>query len=185
MLENLTRTTCQVFQCGRYTLLNYSHNKTNDNKKEGADMESKDYRLNDMKSAMCHVNIKRFCDADEDGSITVELWSYYTKVVTITYTAFEGVCSVRSQGYFSPSTARHINRFTNEFLGENLYSDIKSACGKDCGRMKIISVFNLEDEPTARTAFCRALETYHVYGKRFRDYTKSEVERFKAYYGMW
>lgn len=148
-------------------------------------MESKDYRLNDMKSAMCHVNIKRFCDADEDDSITVELWSYYTKVLTITYTRFDDICSVRSRGYFSPTTARHINRFTSEFLGKNLYADIKSACGKDCGTMKIISVFSLEDNPKGYLAFARALESYSTEGKRFRDYTKSETERFKAYYGMW
>lgn len=141
-------------------------------------MESKDYRLNDMKSAMCHVKIKRFCGPQEDGSIMVELWSYYTKVVTIK--AFDGVCEVRSRGYFSRSTMKHINRFTTEFLGENLYWHIKRICGKDCGDMVFVCTFDLEQESNARKALARALETYYTSGKHFTDYTKSEVERFNA-----
>lgn len=147
-------------------------------------MESKDYKLNDMKSAMCHVTIKRFCDPKEDGTIIIELWSYYTNVVTITCNAF-GVCLVESQGYFSPSTTRHINRFTSEFLGKNMYYDIKSICGEDCGGMIPVTKFNLEDNTTERKALARALEIYHTSGKRFNDYTKSQIERFKAYHGMW
>ena len=150
-------------------------------------MKSKDYRLNGMKSAMCHVKITRFCDPKEDGSIIVELWSYYTKVVTIKankkvgkYYVFDNVCEVRSRGYFSRSTMRHINCFTTEFLGENLYWYIKRICGKDCSDLVFVCMFDLDKEPNARKALARALETYHASGKHFTDYTKSEVERFNA-----
>ena len=143
-------------------------------------MEVNDYRLNDAKGSMCHVVIKRFTDSGEDGSITVELWSYYTNVMRITYTVPDECYTAFARGTFSTSTGRHINRFTNEFLGDNLYFHVKDACGKDCGRLKCVLSVGKTNNAKAKQYFTRALANYSSSGKRFHDYTKSEIERFNA-----
>lgn len=83
--------------------------------------DRKDYRLASMPSAQCHV---RFYYSD--GELE-EVWlvSYNTTVIVIsglnTSNPYWG-CS----GVYSKTTARHINRFTSEFLGENLYQTAKN-----------------------------------------------------------
>ena len=91
-------------------------------------MEKKDFRLSSMPSAMCHVTIKRFGETCEEQSISVELWSYYTHVLTIYYHADDQSLELHASGVYSRTTAKHINRFTTEFLGENLYHLVKSVC---------------------------------------------------------
>ena len=93
-------------------------------------MEKKDYRLASMPSAMCHVIIKRYGETCEEQAISVELWSYYTHVLTIDYHAHDQSFELHASGTYSVTIARHINRFTREFLGENLYHSIKNVCSK-------------------------------------------------------
>lgn len=150
-------------------------------------MEEKDYRLSSMPSAMCHVQIKRFGERCEEQSIEVNLWSYYTHVLTINYFADSQRLELSATGTYSTTTARHINRFTAEFLGRNYYHEIKSACDKN-------RRFNYDDFPvTVELAnsefelgcFFKALDYYAKDGKRFYDYTKSEIERFNAHRWGW
>lgn len=102
--------------------------------------EIKRFRLDSMPSAQCHVEIEH----SEQGINRIKLISYETNVVEIVIInseslrekyKFAGVvycspgngswsynCSDRT---YSPTTARHINRFTNEFFGENMYHQVK------------------------------------------------------------
>lgn len=78
----------------------------------------KDYKLESMPYAKCHVNIK----STVGGLLTITLISYATPVVSITTTG-----TVRRLWFsMTPTTARHINRFTREFTGCNMYHEIKA-----------------------------------------------------------
>lgn len=78
------------------------------------------YRLASMPSAQCHVNFHY-----HDGILSsVTLVSYSTTVIAITGLDEDDPwwsCS----GTYSKTTARHIGRFTSEFLGSNLYHTAK------------------------------------------------------------
>ncbi len=80
----------------------------------------KQFRMHSMPSAQCHVNITH----TEDGA-EVELVSYNTSVCVIHESSY-GIILYCS-GTYSNTTARHINRFTAEFLGSSRYFDCKSA----------------------------------------------------------
>ena len=86
--------------------------------------ETNYYRLNSMPSAQCHIKITR-----DDIKIIVELVSYSTSVLRLTYDptdeTVESNLTMQSTGTYSNTTARHINRFTREFLGKNMYHRIK------------------------------------------------------------
>ena len=144
-------------------------------------MEKKDYRLASMPYAMCHVVIKRSGESCEEQTISVELWSYYTHVLTIDYHAESQRFELRASGTYSVSTAKHINRFTREFLGENLYHAVKSACLKSDEEFPLVLALDRTNNSTAKQAFLTALKPYVDHGKRFYDYTKSEIERFNAH----
>ena len=148
-------------------------------------MEKKDYRLDSMPSAMCHVVIKRYGETCEEQAISVELWSYYTHVLTIDYHADDQSFDLHASGTYSVTTARHINRFTKEFLGENLYHSVKSVCSKSDEEFPLVLALDCTNNKTAEQAFFKALERYSNYGKRFYDYTKSEKERFNAHSWGW
>lgn len=102
--------------------------------------EIKRFRLDSMPNAQCHVSI----EYSEQGINCIKLVSYETNVVEIVIInneslrekyKFAGVvyCSPGngSDSYncsdwtYSPTTARHINRFTREFFGENMYYQVK------------------------------------------------------------
>lgn len=83
---------------------------------------AKQYRLLSMPSAQCRVYIMRF----DDGSVSVELISYDTSVLILNYNPDVGA-ALYCSGTYSTTTARHINRFTREFCGENKYHVCKSA----------------------------------------------------------
>lgn len=83
---------------------------------------SKQYRLMSMPKAQCRVYLKRL----DDGSVSLELISCETSVLIANYTPGVGgvlYCS----GTYSVTTARHINRFTRELFGENIFYACKSA----------------------------------------------------------
>ena len=146
-------------------------------------MEKKDYRLSSMPSAMCHVVIKRYGETCEEQVISVELWSYYTHVLTIDYHADDQSFELHASGTYSRTTARHINRFTREFLGEDLYHEIKRVCAKSDEEFPL--AFDHINNISSERAFFKALHNYYNYGKRFHDYTKSEIERFNAHSWGW
>lgn len=83
--------------------------------------DRKDYRLASMPGAQCHV---RFYYSN---GVLEEVWlvSYNTVVITISGLETSNPywsCS----GVYSRTTARHIGRFTQEFLGSNLYQTAKT-----------------------------------------------------------
>ena len=85
---------------------------------------AKQYRLLSMPHAQCRVYIKRY----EDGSVSVELVSYITSTLIIHYNPrLDTKAALYCSGTYSVTTARHINRFTREFCGDNKYHECKSA----------------------------------------------------------
>lgn len=84
-------------------------------------MESNRYRLESMQHAECHVTIQR----RDLNDFEARLISYQTVVLVAHHTndGVELLCS----GTYCVTTARHINRFTTEFFGKNLYHGCKRA----------------------------------------------------------
>lgn len=147
-------------------------------------MEKKDYRLISMPSAMCHVSIERSAESCADQPIEVNLWSYYTNVLTISFSENQRL-ELYATGTYSATTARHINRFTKEFFGENLYHSVKCVCSKSDEELPLVLAIDCTTNKSAKEIFFKALERYSKYGKRFYDYTKSEKERFNAHRWGW
>ena len=85
-------------------------------------ISSRQYRLLSMPHAQCRVYIKRF----DDGGVSVELVSYETSVLIINSNPSVGT-ALYCSGTYTATTARHINRFTREFCGDNKYHQCKSA----------------------------------------------------------
>lgn len=83
---------------------------------------AKQFRLLSMPSAQCRVYIKCF----DDASVSVELISYDTSVCLVNYNPVNGA-ELLCSGTYSVTTARHINRFTREFCGENKYHECKAS----------------------------------------------------------
>ena len=80
------------------------------------------YRLHSMPAAQCHIEI------DEDTRMmVVNLVSYATWVLSVRLDKETSDFGVWTSGTYSVTTARHINRFTTEFLGTNHYFSVKSA----------------------------------------------------------
>lgn len=86
---------------------------------------TKKYKLKSMPSAQTHVEIER---ALMDGHL-VNIWlvSYKTPVLCINLNDETGeiTLGVCCRVDYSRTTARHVNRFTTEFFGENLYHQLK------------------------------------------------------------
>lgn len=109
-------------------------------------MTSNRFRLESMPKAQCHVTIQRRSINDFEA----RLISYDTVVLVARHTndGVELLCS----GTYSPTTGRHINRFTTEFFGRNLYHPCKQSTD-DSGAFRVVSIFT---------------------------YTSPEAERFRA-----
>ena len=151
--------------CGRYTLLNDSHidrTKTkNDNKKEGVIMYpvTRKYRLNSMGYAQCHVAITNDMNCD---SVSIELISYSTSVckIILSRSSVGKTAELFASGTYSVTTARHINRFTKEFCGCNLYHEVKKTCGA-YGEYKKVCDINFND------AMSEAVQYMNGYSTRY------------------
>ena len=79
------------------------------------------YHLMSMPSASCHVNFYR-----NNGVLAkVELVSYNTVMLTAEYDSSDVKLTVNYHVDCSATTARHVNRFTTELTGTNLYHDLK------------------------------------------------------------
>ena len=82
------------------------------------------YKLRSMPYASCKVAI---CFNDNNAVYSVGLISYNTLVLKV-----HGNELWRTWQGYSATTARHINRFTHEFFGENLYHAWKALDSDDC-----------------------------------------------------
>lgn len=108
--------------------------------------EIKRFRLDSMPNAQCHVII----EYSEQGINRIGLVSYETNVIEISILNSErakerfhfaglvhcypgnGSWSYNCCDWvYSPTTARHINRFTREFFGESLYYQVKHCAERD------------------------------------------------------
>ena len=81
------------------------------------------YHLMSMPSASCHVNFYR-----NNGVLAkAELVSYNTVMLTAEYNGSDIELTVNYPVDCSVTTARHVNRFTTELTGTNLYHELKKA----------------------------------------------------------
>ena len=79
------------------------------------------YHLMSMPSASCHVNFYR-----NNGVLAkAELVSYNTVMLTAEYDGSDIELTVEYPVDCSATTARHVNRFTTELIGTNLYHELK------------------------------------------------------------
>ena len=79
------------------------------------------YHLMSMPSASCHVNFYR-----NNGVLSkAELVSYNTVMLTAEYDDSSIKLTVNYHVDCSMTTARHVNRFTTELTGTNLYHELK------------------------------------------------------------
>ena len=84
----------------------------------------KKFHLMSMPSAQTHVEFVL-----EDGEIQ-GIWFYSYRTLELLIHKNESgkwVCKVCGYAGYSSTTARHYNRFTNEFFGKNLYFECKAA----------------------------------------------------------
>ena len=79
------------------------------------------YHLMSMPSASCHVNFYR-----NNGVLAkAELVSYNTIMLTAEYDGISIKLTVNHPVDCSVTTERHVNRFTTELTGTNLYHELK------------------------------------------------------------
>ena len=79
------------------------------------------YHLMSMPSASCHVNFYH----NNDVLVKAELVSYNTVMLTAEYNSSDIELTVNYPVDCSVTTARHVNRFTTELTGTNLYHELK------------------------------------------------------------
>ena len=79
------------------------------------------YHLMSMSSASCHVNFYR----NNGVLVKAELVSYNTVMLTAEYNGSDIELTVNYPVDCSVTTARHVNRFTTELTGTNLYHELK------------------------------------------------------------
>ena len=95
-------------------------------------MKSYNYHMISMPASNCHVE---FIVDDISCLRNIRLWSYATLMldVTVAPSSFDAI-SIDVKHYVgcSSTTARHVNRFTSELTGSNLYFQLKDTevgCG--------------------------------------------------------
>ena len=79
------------------------------------------YHLRTMPAAKCHVNFYY----DNCVLVKAELVSYNTVMLTAEYDGNNIKLTVNNFVDCSSTTARHVNRFTTELTGTNLYHELK------------------------------------------------------------
>ena len=79
------------------------------------------YHLSTMPAAKCHVNF--YCN--NGVLVKAELVSYNTVMLTAEYEGSDVKLTVNHSVDCSVTTARHVNRFTTELTGTNLYHELK------------------------------------------------------------
>ena len=79
------------------------------------------YHLSTMPAAKCHVNFYR----NNGVLVKAELVSYNTVMLIAEYDGNNIKLTVNHFVGCSRTTARHVNRFTTELTGTNLYHELK------------------------------------------------------------
>lgn len=79
------------------------------------------YHLMSMPSASCHVNFYH----NNNVLVKAELVSYNTVMLTAEYDGNNIKLTVNHFVGCSNTTARHVNRFTTELTGTNLFHELK------------------------------------------------------------
>ena len=95
----------------------------------------KKFHLMSMPSAQTHVEFVL-----DDGEIQ-GIWFYSYRTLELLIHKDESgkwVCKVCGYAGYSSTTARHFNRFTNEFFGQNMYFECKNA---DIGSNLDVAIF--------------------------------------------
>ena len=131
------------------------------------------YRMHSMPYAQCHVNIVH----DEDGA-EVELVSYNTSVCIIREN--DNGITLYCSGTYSNTTARHINRFTTEFLGCSHYHECKVALDVDWGSVPypgFVWVIKYGFDSPAYEKFCDTIERY--------ENDSFSIGQVRKYYGSY
>lgn len=131
------------------------------------------FRLHSMPSAQCHIRIEH----DASGS-TVELVSYNTSVCIIRDDEFG--LNLYCSGTYSNTTARHINRFTAEFLQRSYYFECKDALIKDIGSARFqgfVPVASFVESDSEYNQFHAQIERYE--NNEFFDWN---VKKYYGYY---
>lgn len=146
--------------------------------------QTRKYRLKSMPRAQCHVEIVECFNLDPSDlvsgtltpdSVVVTLVSYNTRVLSIVldYVSAPRSVALFATGTYSNTTARHINRFTTEFFGCNLYHNVKVMSAT-----READIFGTMMYPVLRTENEIMLD--RVY-EAIDDYIQSG-ERYKGYY---
>lgn len=131
------------------------------------------FRLHSMPSAQCHIRIEH----DADGT-TVELVSYKTSVCIIRDDEFG--LNLYCSGLYTRTTARHINRFTAEFLQRSHYFDCKDALIKDVGSARFqgfVPVASYTESDSQYNQFHKQVERYEN-----NDFFDWSVKKYNGYY---
>lgn len=79
------------------------------------------YHLKSMPYASCHVNFYH----NNNVLVKAELVSYNTVMLTAEYNGSDIELTANCPVDCSVTTARHVNRFTTELTGTNLYHELK------------------------------------------------------------
>lgn len=155
----------------------------------------KNYRLMSMPHAQCRVEIRTtYADtapqdtaphrtapqdtAPQDSikfGTRVTLFSYDTAVLTIVHDSISAprILKVYGSGIYSRTTSRHINSFTTEFFGSNLYHLVKRALSKNRSleRMRLFDTYMLHlwdvASPSELILFHNRVQSYHNNAKRY------------------
>lgn len=128
----------------------------------------KDYKLMSHPHCFAHVQIEQ-----SNTECNITLISYETAVAGIHLSDAESF--IWCKGNYSRSTIKHINYFTQSFLGNNLYYAIKSALIKTKRENKNGACFeyatiNLCDRDVSIVS--NSVERYKRNGETFRKYSK-------------
>lgn len=122
----------------------------------------KDFYMDSHKYAFCHVQIS-------DSLDSVSLISFETNVLTIELDSETGFVSVSGVSNYSRSTIKHINWFTKEFIGYNLYGSYKAALVSAKRSNLDIARLTFTDILT-ETRVKKRIEHYISDGKAFKGY---------------
>ena len=142
-------------------------------KRQDLEMCVERYRLHSMPHAQCHIRIER-----SKNSVSVELISYNTSVCFIELD--ENDLILYCSGTYSNTTARHINRFTREFLKRSYYFECKDALIKDVGSARFpgfVPVVSFTESDHEYNEFHTQMERYE--NNNFFDWN------VRKYYGSY
>lgn len=115
------------------------------------------YHLRSMPAAQTHVTFLH----DNCELISIYLYSYNTPILRVGRVEKDGnyvwITKVLFNPAYSRTTARHVNRFTNELFGRNYYFDCKEAWAK---KVPLSEVLNTN-------AIMNFWNEYNQFGKPF------------------